>query len=831
MKKRHLVLSFIFLCFTLPVLSQIRLHPEKEAYHPLDEVSVLNQKGNIIVKDAKGESYFVKPVKKGMKFTVSGELGIQKIILTDISGKKIASRNIKVNCQTNIVDADSLWFNYLKLLKWNIFKGSEAKIVRYKDQPWFMFSDWLRDHVNILKGKKYYSAQLTDIIDLFAENQHPNGMIYDFYMPISRGVFQERFHNQQFINILEEEGHFFQRVPVENDVEFWFVQGLFATWQATGDDEWMLKWLTNAEKALEYNMKSEYVWSDKYQLLKRGFTLDTWDFQPPSDVAPIGGDVMDVVPGKTKFGIMHGDNTGFAYSCRLLAEMFRYAGNDKKARHWENIADEILDRLSKVSWNGDYFYHFVPEDSSYKRPAVVDMSQQVSLSNTYALNREIAHDKAVKILATYQRIKKEMPESAPGEFYSIYPPFPQLFGNHLNQWHYVNGGVFPFIGGELAKGAFNHGYERYGKDILFRIKYLLENNGGEFPYYWLGKIPERPKTEFTRIDLHDIANTDFAGESKGDVPGWTKQGTENDLSVIPTGELNYNGVPFTIIDPDKNNNRACLGLATDPDYAQQKTIKVNKKARSLYILHTLAGGGLAGWLDIEYTDGTTHREYVRSGKNVKNWWSPKNGSYSRRSGWSYKVAWSGMNASTTVGVYAWPLDNPYPDKEIKNLNFIHSNNPVKWFVLAVTLSDQPAYFTWPWQHGSWLANWNTSCVLSAIVEGLAGVQDKGVAFSKVKLSPRWAVTQTKNVKVNINYPASDKYVSYKYDRDGKAISMKVVSSSENFEFEVMVPENKTVKQVLVNAKKTDFSLRTIEKSTYVTFSTTSNKAIDIKIQF
>ena len=831
MKKKILIYTILLLTISIPLIAQVRIHPEKEIYQPLDEITVLNQKGNIIVSDAKGEKYFAHLVKKGIRFTVSGELGIHKIILIDISGNEIASRNIKVQCETNISDADSLWYNYMKLLKWNIFKGNEAKIVRYDDQPWFMFSDWLRDHVNILKGKKYYSADLKDIIDLYAENQHESGMIYDLYMPMSRGVFQERFHNHEFINILEEERHFFQRVPVENDVEFWFVQGLFATWQATGDDEWMMKWLPNAVKALEYNMKSEYVWSEKYQLLKRGFTLDTWDFQPPSDVAPTGGDVMDVIPGKTNFGIMHGDNTGFAHSCRLLSKMLQYAGDKKKAEQWQNTADQILKRLDEVSWSGDYYYHFVPEDSGYKRPAIVDMSKQVSLSNAYAMNRGIEHDKVVKILETYQRIKKEMPESAPGEFYSIYPPFPELFGKHLNPWHYVNGGVFPFIAGEIAKGAFNHGYEDYGKDILFRVKNLLEDNNGEFPYYWIGKIPERPKTKFTPLNLREIANTDFSGNSSGSVPGWTKQGQENDLSIIPKGELIYDKVPFTIIDPEENNNRACLGLAIDPDYTLQQILKVEKKARSLYILHTLSGGGLAGWLDIEYKDGTIHREYVRENQNVRNWWSPQNGSYSRRSGWSYKAAWSGMNGSTTVGVYAWPLDNPYPEKDIKSLHFTHSNNPDKWFVLAVTLSDQPSYFTWPWQHGSWLANWNTSCVVSAIVEGLAGIQDKGIAFNQVELSPKWAITETQNIKVNIKYPASDKYVSYKYDINEEKITLKVASSTSDYQFKILLPENKTAKTVLINNQKTEFEISRIEQSYYVNFDLKTNEAIDAEIVF
>ena len=43
---------------------------------------------------------------------------------------------------------------------------------------------------------------------------------------------------------------------------------------------------------------------------------------------------------------------------------------------------------------------------------------------------------------------------------------------------YMNGGISPLLAGELAKGAFDHGMEAYGVDILERLWTLSQRDGG-----------------------------------------------------------------------------------------------------------------------------------------------------------------------------------------------------------------------------------------------------------------------------------------------------------------------------------------------------------------
>ena len=797
---------------------------QKETYQPLDQIVVsLNTGKTVEVVDGKGNIYFSETVQPTIAFVVGGFPGYHHIRLRNKKNAIIDEQEFFVECETRII-TDNEQFNQLfDRLKWNIYNPGEARIVRYNDQPWFLMSDWLRDHVNILKGKKYFSRKLKDAIDLFAENQLENGMVFDFYRPASSNYWVERFENRDFIDLREDEGHVFQRVPVENDVEFWFVMGIYHTWQATGDDTWMQERLVNAEKALQYNMTSPFVWSEKYRLIKRAFTIDTWDFTPKDDAALVGGDIMESIPGKSRYGIMHGDNTGFAEACKMLSTMYAYSGNSQKAGHWEEVSNQILDRLNELSWNGQFYTHYVDEEEGVTRDMGVDLKSQIYLSNSFALNRGIDPEKATQIINTYKNIRSEMPEKSPAEFYAIYPPFKKGF--NINEWHYVNGGVFPFIGGELALGAYENGEESYASDILTRINDLMDIDDGDLPYYYIGNIPERPETNFTSLSVEKQANVDFSGTGAENVPGWTGEGTANDLSDIPTGKKVFEGVPYQIVDPQQNKRKGCIGLAKSDQYAQSSDLKINKQAKSIYFLHTMAGSGMAGWVDIHYADGATHKEYVESGKQLNNWWNPMNGKYSRVTGWDYKKAWSYNNGKSEVGLYQWGLDNPHPEKKIEMIEFQHALNSTKWFIIGVTLSDQPVYFTWPKSTGTHLVNWNAGSVMRAYIEGLAGVKDNGALFKNVTISPRWSSAGINQSSVTVTYPASNECIKYNYKADSREINLLFTGSFNASEIKVLMPADKNPEKILLDGNNVAFSTDKLGDSIYAIVDAVSNSGV------
>ena len=779
---------------------------------PLDTVYVTGHaQGTLRVLDGAGRPYAELAAAPKVALRVSGALGRHCVLALDPEGHLVDQTSFPVDCRTELDDGGE-WRDLFEHLRWNIFKGRESKIVRYRGRPWFLFSDWIRDHVHILKGKKYFVAELKDAIELFGSTQQDDGMLYDFLMPHNPEATgtADRFHDRRFIEIVDEGRHFFQRVPVEADVEYLFVEGVYFTWKATGDTKWMLQWLPCAERALRYDLESPLRWSDTFQLIKRGYTADSWDVQGHPET--LTTDPMDAVPGTTEFGIMHGDNTGFAASCRYLAELLDVAGRPEDANEWRTRAEEILARLNDVAWQDGYYRHFVPEREDLRLEPGDLEERQVSLSNALATNRGIQRSRARAILRTYQRIRDNRPQSAPAEFYFIYPPFERGFRGNLLQWHYMNGGVFPFIGGELARGAFRNGMDTYGVDVLRRLHALLDGHDGQFPYFWLGAIEPEPDRSFDVVDIRPHCNTDFHGDSVTGVVAWTGQGPGNDLACMPTGRRTYHRIPFDVIDPGENAHRACIGLAAGAPYVQNITVDVGRQAGCLYVLHTTAGSGEpVGTVTFHYADGMRHREYVHYDRHVKNWWEPTDVPYSRVEGWVCRVAWAGQNARTRVGVYTWGLNNPNPDKTIDTVTFTHSGLGHTWFILGLTLSDAPRYFEPADACYAWLENWNSAAVVAAVIEGLAGINDEGVAFDRIRLCPRWASAGVDDVTACAKYEASGGYVRYRYVRDSRgAMRIDLAGTSHARRLEIPLPEGALPATVTLDNETVEFELQETE---------------------
>lgn len=794
-----------------------------ERLQPLQRVTVSGAAGGAVsVRDGRGREYFRGPDSDPLEFTVGGALGYHTVALEDDRGRVCETLTFRVDAETQLHDEGGRFGELLQMLLYTmISEFGEAHSVRWRGRIYHFFICWLRDHVHVLKGMKYFYPTLKDAIDLYRESQREDGMIWDNVYPRTpeANYWDTRFAEGGFIRPFDDYTAEFKRIPVENDVEYLFVEGLYYTWKATGDDGWMADSLDAAVRAYEYSVTDPYRWSEKYRLLKRGHTIDTWDFQDEPDCT-VAGDAMGVEPGQTHFGVMFGDNTGYAAGCRQLAEMLAHVGRDEEAGRYQERGREIKQRLDALAWNGRFYTHHVREDDDWRPDLGVDERTQLSLSNAYSLNRGLTHDQCVAIIRTYQRLQETLPEGSPGEWYTIYPPFPKGYGGHNGLWQYMNGGVTPIVAGELAHGAFEHGFEAYAVDILHRLFDLAQAHGGKFHSAYTGAFPSTAPRQWTPLDIAAQANISLDGEGAPGVPGWTGEG-DNDLHEMPTGDLELVGVPFHLPDPETNGRRSAIGLRWTEDYAQWVEIPVGATAASVYFLHTSANtsSGVAGSVTLHYTDGTDHTRYVIRGQNVAGWWLPE--APGGHSTLVCEVAWRGKNAHCgNVGVLAWGLDNPHPDKTIARLTLRASEDGAFWAVLGVTLCDQPAAFP-PGPISFGIPNgWSAAAVVYALVEGLAGVVDAGVCYNQVTLSPRWLAAGVSAATVTVRYPASDGYVAYAYrhDPERRALGLVLTGSGEACQCHLLLPSEATgVRGVQADGQDVDFAVRTVEQSRYVDF--------------
>ncbi len=797
---------------------------------PLDQVKV-SAGGDaaartLVVLDGAHREYARRPVEGGEAvFTAAGALGAHAAILLDAEGRELERALFSVDCRTEINDGGGTFGELLRTLDYTMNRGGAQQMAPVDGKMYSYFVCWLRDHVHTMKGNKYFHDNLKPGIDLYLDTQCENGMIWDnIYVREPRPNYWDYRFAPEFIRPICDGRFELKRIPVEADVEYLLVEGIYFTWKATGDTEWMKAALPKADSALRYYQTDRYRWSEKYGLVKRGYTIDTWDFQV-ADYAAIYGHTMVVGP-KTPFGIMYGDNTGFLAACNQMAEMYGEVGQADEAEQYRALGRKIKERLDRIAWNGRFYRHRVAEEPE-ELDLGVDESEQMSLSNSYSLNRGITHEQCVAIIREYMRIREDLPPGSPGEWYAIYPWFKRGFDKLEGE--YMNGGVLSIVAGELAHGAFEHGFESYGADILERVLELARRHGDYLHCTFRGFKVEEPERTFTTLDLRAPANVDFHGDTPG--RGWTLEYPENDLRGIPVGRQTFCGVPFDVIDPAQNDRRACLALSFRGEpFVEHAVLDLGgRKAGSLYFLHGASNtGGVAGEYVIHYSDGTREGVYLRVGEEITGWWMPHDTGPAR-------LAWWGPNAAfANVGLVAYGWDNPHPDTPMDHIELKAPAQGGILLVAGITLSSAAVYFEpSPISYGI-PDNWGAGAVVYALVEGLAGVVDRGAAFAVAAVAPRWTAAGRDSADVSICYPESRGYAAYRYRHGarGKRILLDLTGSGGRFQCHVLLPEGaRGAASVTCDGAGVPFENKAVESSRYVDFELQGVGARSVVIEY
>jgi hypothetical protein len=803
-------------------------------YKPLETIKVnASLKGIFKVRDGKGKIYqsSSKP-DVALSFMIGGTLGFHTVTLENEKGQILDTIAFKVQSKTEIQDKNGVYKELLDTVYWSLIgEWAEMNNIRYNNRFYKVFVIWLRDHTHTMKAMKYFNPTLKDGFDLYADSQREDGLIWDnmYERSPEPNWWESSLKKGDFIRVVEDRKYEFKRQPVEADMEYLFVECLYYTWKATGDTYWMSKGVDKAIKALNYSMTDRYRWSEKYKLIKRGFTIDTWDFVHDYDASQTGyGSAQCIDPDRNDFGIMHGDNTGTIAAFNYLAEMLNVLGRADEAKKYLQLSKEFKERLDKISWNGKFYTHFVPEPEDFWKKRDIgktDPSKQVSLSNAYALNRGITHEQAVSIIKTYLDIKNNLPTGSPGEWYTIYPIFENGYGHDNGFYEYMNGGVITIVAGELAHGAFEHGYEEYGADILKRINDIGNKHGKYLNCTYKGAKIDRPATNFTTLSLKSIANADFNGKGAVGVPGWSGEGEENDMKNMPVGKQTFRDIPFDVTDPATNGRKGALIISNDKNYTSKGILKVGAKAKTIYLLQARSRNSMVGYATLVYTDGTSYTDYMLDGK-IDNWWYPAD-----RANW--KVAFGVPNSkSLRVGMGIYGLSNPNPEKTIAAIEFeLLKDNKEKWYIGGVTLSDHAPYFDAGDVSFGIPDRWGAAAVGYGLIEGLAGVKDIGLAFDKVRFAPRWVAANETEASATIKYEASGGYLSYNYKLSDSNLEILCTGSGDTVEAELLLPKAKKALSLKLNDKDTSFTSKKIENSEYVSFIFSPSGVNRISLKF
>jgi len=737
-----------------------------EAAKPLEVVVVdAGTKGTVEVRDGAGRLYFAGPVDGRTSFRAGGALGAQTVTVRDASGRETGRSGFTLDARTSVEDGGkySDMFALFHDGMSSDYKGGTIT-TEWNGRTYHMFVNWVLDNHHTAKGMKYFSPYGTEFVDMMRGAQREDGMIWSNLNPGEAVAYYLTAYGP-FDYVRRIGDRYFVRQPAENHPEYVYVSTIYQAWKACGDDAWMSTCLSSAERALDYCTKDPARWSKRFQLLKRVYTIDSWDFQIDDAYTPDIGltNTMLVDPRKSKFGVFFGDNVYYAAACSELAEMLSRSGDAAGAALYTARGQAIRARLDALSWNGRFFTHFIDEDPSVKRDVGVDEKSQVAQGNAYALNRGIRRDQAEAIIRTYMDLREHLPVGSPGEWYAIYPPFQRGFGHHDEVWQYMNGGVGGHVAGELARGAFEFGFETYARDILDRLTALGHAHGNKIWFAYTGSIPPPALPHYTTVDLSALANM-AVGEATGpSARPWMMGGKPgDDMRGLPTGDQTLAGIPFRIAVPSATGGRVAVAVSHLGGLPATVDVPVNASAGSLYLLHTSSkptSEGVCGSVAFQYADGSSSVQYVVMGKQLTYWWFPE--LHTDFSG----VAWHGPSpVAADVGPSWCAIDNPHPERPIASVRLAAPADQGIYTVIGLTLADRPHYVpTNPVSYGG-PDNWAAATAMAAMIEGLAGIKDGPLSetFSHPIVAPRWDTGSQRTIDVSVRYPASKGYVAYRY---------------------------------------------------------------------
>lgn len=763
---------------------------------PLDVLQLLHASGKEIrIRDGKGREYVRCSTKPVISFRVAGALGTHTI--ESLSANNTTQRLLEftVTAHTKIDDG-GYYRDMFTLFYKGMFADADAPNgtypLQWNGKSYQVVVPWVLDNFHTNKGLQYFLPNGKELVDIMREAQREDGMIYSFiqYMP-NADYFLTRDKTSGYSKKIGD--RIFVRQPTENHPEYIYVNTIYACWKSDGNEEWMRKNLASAAAALNYCHRDPSRWSNRFGLLKRVYTIDSWDFAVEDEYTPDIGitNSMMIDPVLSKFGVFFGDNTGYIAACYQLAEMYEQVNEREQAANWKKQGDEIRDRLNKLSWNGRFFTHFIDEDPSVIRKLGVDEKTQIAQSNAYSLNRNLDQVQKAAILSTYQQLQQKLPVGSPGEWYSIYPPFEKGFETHGAKWQYMNGGVGGHVAGELALGAYTSGFEKYGTDILNRLFELGKKHVNKIWFSYTGaETPAPSKPRFRPVGLKDQANMDITNTRNDRALPWMlSKKPGDDLHQLPTGQQVLAGIPFHLQDPADNQRKAIVAVSRQAGFPNSIEIPINDTVGCFYLLHTAAKAAsenIAGQLTIRYTDGTSRVQYLVMEKHLTYWWfSQLKTSYSG-------IAWYGKNdVSEGIGLSWAAINNPAPGKKVQSLQVEAAAGSGIYTLLGLTVSNQPHLEpVKPTSFGG-PDNWAAATAMAGLIEGLAGCRNAAgsVAFRNAVVAPKWTTTPSDSIAVCVTYAGSNAYTAYRFEHHSnrKEIELYLTSSGERISLQLLLP--------------------------------------------
>lgn len=458
----------------------------RKTCRPLDEIEIefvwdglVGQDVRFEVSDADHHVYCVKRVKSDggvarAVATAGGKAGVQHITAytTGDGGSEYARHGgFRLECATSVVtnrdDLNQLYGQIEEGLKQSV----DVTVVDGRRVTHFKHADNTRENIAYpvwpMNALRYYLADVQSVHEVHYEYQYPNGSLPDH-------IYSDNYPCPLTSRRLRS---------CMGDLEVGAGSTLYRAWQAHGDDAWMSRMLPRLEAALEYVLSDPGTYDVEHGVIKRPHTLDEWDINFSAS-----GEQGCFITDDTVYVIMQGDTSSLHETACCLAEVYKHLGREDRASRWAMMARHFKKLGNELFWDGRKYLHHIHLDPFDHGD--FDERDQLSMSSAFAINRGFAdHEQAVSIIKEYLRRAETTGDRFP--WWSLQPGYPDELGYFKDkprcergQGNYANGGLFPWVGAELCRGAFRHGMEDVAVGLLKDLQYVLQrDHGALFTWY------------------------------------------------------------------------------------------------------------------------------------------------------------------------------------------------------------------------------------------------------------------------------------------------------------------------------------------------------------
>ena len=320
-----------------------------------------------------------------------------KLPAMNINGRHNGTyNNREIGFPSVLTTTDYKLGEFLHTLRSNIY--ADRALVLIDGKVLMCNKNWIRDHVHVMKVMKYFEYDLASFLNFIIDTQREDGQFYELIKQYDD--YHWKMVNEDCRIMYPDDNLTLVRLELEADIEYLVVEGAMYLYQITGDNNWLRSVLPKLEKGINYITSDAKRWDKKHGLVKRPFTIDTWDF---TYLERSGDDrrIHDDEP----MSIMHGDNSGVYQAMKQLAWFNNRLGNSDKAKQWENRAEMLRENIMKYLWNGSFFIHQL----HLNHDGIDNLeNERLSLSNPYDINRGLTSvEESRNIIKEYMKRKEK----------------------------------------------------------------------------------------------------------------------------------------------------------------------------------------------------------------------------------------------------------------------------------------------------------------------------------------------------------------------------------------------------------------------------------------